>query len=1012
MIRIIHLSDFHYKDNHALDFSTVGGKIADVLKTEDKIDFAVFTGDLVYQDAKETLLEDAYNCLFAKMMEVTHLDPDHILIVPGNHDLNQNIKEMKMVAESLQTKNSSKDIDTFCDDKDQLSLSITRFEPFLNFLKTKYTKAHISELYTTLTTVIAGKKCGFISLNSAWRSIKSDQDRGNLLFPKSQINDAIKEVGDSDLIFCSMHHNISDFKEFIADDVENCIYDKCHVLFTGHYHKAKYSQEFLSSSGLLHVSGYATYNRDDKQSHYGFTILNIDEISYSVSIQAFDYDGVKFNKLEPLTTSLPMSKEKQAENELRKVIRKHLNRMSDKADNLFVSERKSESAGHTFRTLFNSPVIKDKSAQEILISGKQGTKWTVDKIKDSNESFILFGRNKSGKTTILFKIILDLLSNYASLRDIPFFLSYRDYKGKEIDLIKLLREYLELNSLAVENLLKSYRLTILIDDIDIADTVFIKCLFQEMAKFPDVRLISTASESYVSQCAAFGFEDQKVKKLYIHDVTSREVHELACKWPNVIPDLRREYEEKIIQILTQMHMPFNYWTISLFLWIFEKTDPSNVHNNFELLNLYIDEILGKTSIVLDKSFKVDYEDLKSYLGTLAVFILKHRYHIKYTSLVSFTNDYIEQHKKFNEGSKTVLDLLFDKNILIYEKDDKCTFRLNGVFEYFLAYHMSENDEFRNDVLSDMSTYLSFGNELELYSGFKKDDIETVRKIFGITQVIFKPVTDNSEYYDIDNRLVQTIVVPSIAAIACGDLFERMSDFSDEDARDLLPIPEVSIESTSIKEKEVYSDIPPELSNLEKAIFILSRVYRNSKACDQQQLSNDILDFVLNGTSNLGFMLSEETRRESSKDDKSYKNIVEIMANYMPIIVEAFLYDAISQHNLERVFKTKLEQLIKTPENNEMRIFLLSFVLVDLNPKGNSALISQAIEVIRNKCLRFAIINKSMLIMLTNAENKALIEKIKDAVMPLSTEFKEYKNLADRITNEVTKRALEDKMKRS
>lgn len=52
-------------------------------------------------------------------------------------------------------------------------------------------------------------------------------------------------------------------------------------------------------------------------------------------------------------------------------------------------------------------------------------------------------------------------------------------------------------------------------------------------------------------------------------------------------------EEKIIHIFSQMHIPFNFWTTSLFLWILERTDESNIHNNFELINLYVDEILGK-----------------------------------------------------------------------------------------------------------------------------------------------------------------------------------------------------------------------------------------------------------------------------------------------------------------------------------------------------------------------------------------------------------------------------------
>lgn len=70
-----------------------------------------------------------------------------------------------------------------------------------------------------------------------------------------------------------------------------------------------------------------------------------------------------------------------------------------------------------------------------------------------------------------------------------------------------------------------------------------------------------------------------------------------------------------------------------------------------------------------------------------------------------------------------------------KSDTKFTIRLKGVFEFFLAYRMKENEKFKNDVLTFKNYILSFGNELELYAGFCKDDEKTISEVFDSAKKI-------------------------------------------------------------------------------------------------------------------------------------------------------------------------------------------------------------------------------------------------------------------------------------
>ena len=1015
-MRIIHISDFHYIPKARSEFDRVVDALATSVSQQASVDLIVFSGDLINKDASLAQFKDAAECLFDPLLEAAHLDKSRLLICPGNHDLQRNA-EMQMVRDSLNSKTQRKDLDAFCDDSTQLSFSLTRFEAYNQFVREYFGDClDIQPLYTTAIREINGKRIGLLSINSAWRSIESEKDRGNLIYPIRYIHEALEKVRRCDLVICTMHHAVSDFKDYIEQEMENLVFEDCHILFTGHYHKAKLSS-ILSTNGLLHSVGYATFNYNDQASSYGYMIITIDEDTFDVKIEAFPFVNNQFIPDEPISTVLPMSADKRASNEFRRVMRKQLTYFRENADNLFVKGRTNETAGHTFSMLFSEPVIKDKSLQELLASRKKGTKISLEQIEESSKSTILFGRNKSGRTSLLYKIMIDYLLSFASRQVIPYYIPCKELNGDSLNLERRLRDFLSLNKADLKKRFESYQLILLLDDLEFNDTSFLANLKEEINQFVNVRIIATSEETLTNQCALMYFEDVEIDNYYIHDVTPREVHQLTTRWPNMPVANKRLYEEKIVKILQQMHMPFNYWTVSLFLWIFEKTDASNIHNNFELINLYIDEILDKKSLITDKSFKIDYEDLKSYLAALSEFLLSKKNHrIAYKELVDFTEEYRSLHQKFVEQTRDIIELLIRRGVLVEDEQsvgDKeyqnlYTFRLNGVFEYFLALRFSENDELKNRVLADGNTYFSFGTELELYAGFKKEDIGAIENIFKKTQDILRPISEGMGYEDIDSRLIQEIVVEPNRVRVAGDLFERMSKMSKEEAEDILPVPSVPIKESRVVQKVYLTEIHPTPANIEKALFILSRVYRNSNACDYKELSEQILNFVLTGVCNLGFMLSDETKH-SAKTDNDYKDIVQLMNNFMPIIIQTFFYDAICQQNLVRVFETKLKNLRENPDGNELRIFVLSFILVDLNPSANTHYIEESLPYIKNRLLRFAVINKLILLMLSNAEDRTLVSKLNAIASPVMKEFKDYKFVKERLMKEVEGSSMKSRM---
>lgn len=1005
MLQILHFSDFHYKEKHSDDFKDISLKLADSLK-DTSIDFVVFSGDLVFEAKSKQIINEAADILFTPILEKLKLSKERLMIVPGNHDMIRS-GEMKMVSESLSSKKKIEDLDEFCSDEEQLDASLVKFENYNTFIVDYYgTNAVVTKLYTTFVREIKNKKYGWIGFNSAWRCVESTKDRGNLLFPLYLIREAIDSMRECDFVFCSMHHNISDFKDFLAQDIEDIINEKCHVLFTGHYHKIGVSAIATSDIGLIHSISPATYNRGDKVSQYGYCILEIDEDTYEVKETPYFYQDGKFTAANTRCLAIPVSEEKKAINDFRRLMRKKLQQCQQTADKQFVYGKNGED-GYTFNTLFKEPIIKDKSLQEILTSKKEGTRVLMQDILTYDKSAILFGHNKCGKTSLLYKFQIETLQTYAQTNIIPYFVKYEKYKkGAAFDLKDEMRSYFEKNRKDLDKLVEDHIILLLIDDVDLNDEIFLGNLQTQLKSFKKARFIASAEETMSKQCALINFEDDNIKKYYIHDITSKEVHQLTNSWPNISTENKKKVEEKIMQIFNQMHIPFNYWTTSLFLWIFEKTDESNIHNNFELVKLYIDEILDKKNFVIDRNISIEYDDLKSYLANLAEYILKNGYHIDEHNLTTFTEEYRYNNKKFTITTWETISFLLDKTV-ITKIGNKYTFRLKGVFEYFLAYRMKESDLFKEEILNNYEFFLSFGNELELYAGFRKDDIGTVEKVYKTIQKMLKPLTDLSNYSEIDTRLDDQIQISSSNLKITGALLDRISELSSEEQQDLLPMTSVPIDDSIVKAKIGYSNIEANSNTMEKGLFILARVYRNSNVCNIKALSNEILEYIITGSCNLGFLLVKNIRMIDVKEMNDAKSLVQMVSNFMPIIIEAFLYDAISQKNLVRIFEEKLDELRTNTEGNELRMFLISLILVDLDIKCNMHYLIETLPFIKKRVLRFAVINKMLLITMKNSDNQALISPVKEIIKELQCEFKDYKHLDQVIEKEMTLKNLRD-----
>jgi len=1001
-MRILHLTDFHFQPGNKQQYEQ-GNVIAALLtklETEEQIDYLIFSGDLVQSGGKLSDFEKASTMLIDQVLAKAKISLDRVFVCGGNHDVFQG-QELAPITEALSKIKSNEELEQFIKEQGGKSfkLSLEGIKNYINF-EEKFYGTHgvagqdtLSNLYTVHYRNEGGKRIGIASFNSGWRSLNSKTDRGNLLFPISHIKTAINDLkNNSDFRIAIIHHPITDFKDWNAFEIENLIHSDFHLLFSGHVHQKKQSLHICSDEGILCCFSPATLAIDN-WSNIGFTIIDIDLESYDIKIESRKYDKAEkffYDLPEIFEDSIPVNMEKREQNGFRKTVRRRYLEVLKRANELFVSTYDTEGKG--FIDLFTEPVLKNKTKAQIAEQKSDSSKIVLESIYEPDENYVIYGKDKGGKTSILFRIQLELLGNFSIYKTLPIYIDCKEFKlsSAVFNLQNYISTFYELNRSNSVKLPEKYNIRLLLDNYDPNFTTFNEVIDTLLSTHAKISFVATTEDTLLTAFGKYHFDGRTYKNVIIQEVSRNEVRSLANKWPNLTTEKRELILEKIFKVLTQLNIPANYWTVSLFIWVFEKNQEANIRNNFELIQYYIDDLLDKDKIIHDKGLKIEFEDFKEFLAGLSHYLVTKFHNFGYTAtyseLVNFTQQYIDTNKRFVISIEEILQILISKGVIRKNSVDRYTIRLTGVFEYFIAFYMKDNPVFRNEIINDDHYYLSFSNELELCAGFNRKDKDYVVKIFDKTKEIFAGTME--QYSDVSvDRTLEAVVsgklespIEKLAQEIKGALSLEMQDEA------LMEMQSSENKQTEVVQKKFYETIEKTGANFEKSLFILSRVFRNSALLDDK-LDETILNFILQASCVMGFKLVEEVKTEISYDgdESKEKLMILLMSTFMPIIVQTFVYDALAQANLERIILAKIKELKPTVKSdNQFKLLILYFMLVDLNLKANKVYISEAMETIRIGILKQTILLKLYgYLMFDCRQNSPLEEFIKARIQEQS-----------------------------
>ena len=973
-MNILHLTDFHFKSTKSEIYQQekIIDKIVEQLhKDNAQIDFIFFTGDLVFSGTDKAVFETAKELLIDRLLREFNLNLDQFFICPGNHDVDRTLVS-KAIISQIDSFKSNADLEKFIkpielDFKNSLQ-PLSNYEEFVTETFIHQSQEDIIENgYSTHIRNLNGKKIGIFCANTAWRAIGHD-DEGNLIVPPSYIKSGLANLRGCDLKIFLHHHPIVQFRLYNQYEIEDLIHNNFNISFCGHLHKDNKTVTYTNKDGILKLASAAVL-ADSDGSTIGYTLLNLDMESFLVSGYCYKYDRQEefFYHGNAIELQVPISQEKEQQNKFRQRLRELYELELENADDLFLNG-KSNKEKKGFKELWTNPVISSKSPEEVKKTGNVPIVNCDDLLK-LNNNYLIMGDDKCGKTSLLKKFQLDCFALYNSFQKIPLYIDAKKidkstYPSSKID--REIQTYYSTSKTTAQRLRYYANIVLLIDNLDLRIEEERAWLQELVNSFNSVQVIICTDQNSGSKYQDVKIGENLVTNLYFHNLKKKQIRELAEKFYGS-SDSKLEVISRINHIFTMLAIPFNFWSVSLFMWVFKDTN-RDITNDVDLVDLYIESILEREKLIKNKS-GFSYDKYKQYLARLSKFFLmksETAYAATRDEIYIFTKDYLDENPRNNTDANSVWDYVESKGIVKQVQSGLFTFRLNGVFEYFLAHYLKLDSEFRESVINDDNVYLSFRNELEMYAGSNRGDIEFVEKIFEKTKTIFfnfnKEINETSMdtvIKELGTKDIALQLEKSDTELLAQELTQDEVDIIDES---MSEINSLNIEnSCEVKIKQFIPIDETDLVSLERALYILGRVFKNADDIKNTKLINDIFDYLITTTMCWGYRLFKSFIPENLDDPKEKNHVtmlVKLMRQMLPIIVQSRLSDMIGANNMQLIIKNKLKAMETTNINeNQFKRFILLYTLADIDLINNYDYIQTSIDTISIPILKYAILTK-------------------------------------------------------
>lgn len=1006
-MRILHLSDIHFSKENLSNFDNYYKKALyndlESFNKEKKIDFILITGDLLDKGGASFDGGNGYE-IFDKqfitpLCDLLGLEKENLLFIPGNHDVNTNNIDEIYEAGLQASLTEIESVNSFIEKNADLSKpGIARMREFHEFKKKYYKNSpenQLSYFETVFVRDCDGSKIGFGAINTSWRcSPKLPKEK--LMVGTSQVFhiDEKLEKSQTDFNLILMHHPV----ELICDkerfELKNAIHAKdFDLLLCGHTHETVAENKFGPNGNIFYSVAKAAFNNPreeiDKYKS-GYIILDIDLENNDIIAHfrkyihsRFTYDkDIDICEEGTFKSSLTPKNNKKAFHELISIKNRTCDVFQEDINQSLLTFGTDSIAPKDITKLFVLPALTD-SPETLGDIDEDNKKYKISDLLSTNHNYLLVGEKELGKSTLLNRIFIEASNDFPTYQRIPVLLNFKSFDNKE--LLKLIKDFIHERTESTKELIKNGKVLLLIDDFEPFNGFqhSINKVKRFLKDYPEIKVISTTSTSwdiFLSQEPTLfshsGGISNPFKPIFIGKVGADEFKRLAKNWfKESNSEWLLDNIGRLIKVFEALRTPRTFFSVSIYLWIIEKQEKFNPINKFELVKRFINHILEGLKIDNAKAGSYDFTKKIELLTELALEMYQNgekqnNYALKESSVIKvFEDNFRLNQLKFSPSEK--LQEFIDKGILLKLQQEETiyTFRFNAFFSYFLSFNIDKNSEFKEHVFSD-NYFLSFIDELDYYTGSKRDDKEALNFAISKLKLSFENIddiiTDN-----FDSLLPNKSIF--LKHIKTEDLIQEAKEnkLSDEEIEEvlggqmeLLPV------DKSIRVKEETKDFKKQYT---RALELASKLLKNSENIKDPDLVNDSLDLIIKKSAKYGFYINSVIIREIEKNIEDFPLPPEMLLFMAPMVNQLMLLTWLGTDFLEVPISKKVKKLLKETDGGEYELYLTTFLFADMKFHDHINVLKKTVDKINNKFILELCFLKVFLYYMMRPEGSSLLE---------------------------------------
>ncbi len=712
-IKLIHLSDIHFRMNWAEDQGVVISNVIDdiecqIAEFDINNTYIVISGDIVLVGGNDELYS-AFVEEIGSRLDSLGITKERRICVPGNHDISRNwIKNNKLNHESVLLQQlTEKEFNDYA--QQPSSLLASKFDNYKKF-EQEFAAYGIANEFMTGRGWTIGEEVGIYCLNSAiFSSGDSSSDRSNLAIDTRRLQEWNSSCRAKYKILV-MHHPISWLNEWGRKEIELILEADFSLLLTGHEHEQSAVHYIKGSSRLVKCSAPALFTHKKDELGYGIVSMDAKEGVMDISYR-------QWTKYRSFVSGVNFSNTDNGLVEFSKNDKTKSTQRSSKSD--AIERMLKSNLEATLKSFIEQPSIWiNPELYEICENDKNS-----ENLENKRVNLIeLINRPKSAVITAPAQFGLSSLSHYLCLE------AWKKNANTawvrlDADLVRAFEFQEEIErQLVLFDLDGSCIECIVIDSWDNSNKEKVKLLKKISEYYGDIPILimQTKNEHFFSSAnSPAQVCGRKLAVLHLNSLSRMQIREIIVQY-NALKHIHNDDEVLLNNIISDLkdlnlhRTPLNCLTL---LKVSEVNFDDGPVNRTEVIKRILFLLFNVDKIATYKR-RPDLKDCEHVLGWYCENILRE-------NKLLFTRDkFLHSTREFCKKNMidievhVLFDTLADNNIIVRKGTTFC-FKFTYWVMYFAAQRMHQSNAFKKFIFEG-KRYAAYPELIEFYTGIDRN----------------------------------------------------------------------------------------------------------------------------------------------------------------------------------------------------------------------------------------------------------------------------------------------------